>query len=129
MLNKFSEYIDRNIAPSPYQEDTFGETSTGTCPLCRLYNNIWGPVSGTCMANKGDKYVITGSIMRQPELWEKFLVAENWGVYVFKQAVGIATLSDLLARNGLEGSFGNQNGDPVYIVRPKMVEPSTEPKD
>lgn len=121
MLNRFSELVAKGVAPSPYQTDTFSETSTGTCALCRLYNNIWGSVSGTCMANKGDgKFVITGSMFRQPDLWEKFLTSENWGLYVFKQASKFATLRDLFDAYGLEYVLGTQNNDPVLELRKKV---------
>lgn len=122
MINKFSELIKQGIAPSPYNTNTFGETSTGTSNVCRLYNNIWGSVSGTCMAYKEEenKYVITGSIMRQPELWDKFLHAENWGLYVFKQAVSYNTLQEFFDTLKLQGNLFLQNNDPVYVLTAKI---------
>ncbi len=113
-MNRFTELLKQGIAQSPYKTDTFKEQSSGSNGICRLYNNVWGSVSDTHMVQHEDGYVITGSMIRQPELFDKFINAENWGVYSFKQATKIPTLADFFKMYQLSGQYGTQNGDAVY---------------
>ena len=117
-MNRFTELLKQGIAQSPYKTDTFREQSSGSNAVCRLYNNVWGSVSDTHMVRHEDGYVITGSMIRQPELFDKFINAETWGIYSFKHATKIPTLADFFKLHQLEGQYNVQNGDTVYKLLP-----------
>lgn len=121
MLNRFTELINQNIAPANYKVNTFNDgLNSKNDALCRLYNNVWGALTDTCMTLHDDgSYVITGSMIRNKDMFTQFVGAMTWGMNSFRQATKYDSLQVLFDAFGLEGKFGTQNGDDVYVITKK----------
>jgi hypothetical protein len=122
MRDKFSELIAQGVASFEYTP-LYDKVPT-PCPLCRLYNNIWGMATDTHMAvaEDGETY-ITGRMVNWTEQWSQFRWAQKWGNVEFKHS-GYWSLDDMLYNNGKDLLLTNLNGDVVMRVvdRPEPEE-------
>ena len=82
------------------------------CEECRLpimYNNQWGLLTDTHMDITADgNLIITGTFLRNMELFRKFLTATIWRGVTFKQS-----LNDFLS--DYNHDFSLINNDLVYL--------------
>lgn len=114
MRDKFSELIAQGVASFDYTP--ICDETPSECPLCRLYNNLWGVASDTHMAVAGDgETYITGRAIG----WEKVMSTMRWsqtfGGVDFKHA-GYWSLDDMLYKMGKELMITTLNGDVVAKV-------------
>ena len=115
MRNKFTELINKGIAPFNYTQ--INPEMPELDLFCRTYNNIWSIPSDTHMGmdkTTGD-YYITGHMISNTDVWSKFICSPNWGAVNFR-TTGYWSLCDFLQANGYKGEFSSLNGDLVYKV-------------
>lgn len=114
MRDKFSELIAQGVASFEYAP-ICGELPS-QCPLCRLYNNLWGAASDTHMAIAEDgKTYITGRAIG----WERIMNTMRWsqtfGGVDFKHS-GYWSLDDMLYKMDKDLMITTLNGDVVVEV-------------
>ena len=114
MRDKFSELIAQGVASFEYTP-ICGE-SPSQCPLCRLYNNLWGAASDTHMAVAEDgKTYITGRAIG----WERIMSTMRWSQTIggvdFKHS-GYWSLDDMLYKMNKDLMITTLNGDVVAEV-------------
>lgn len=124
-LNRLTDIID-DVAESTHT--CWGKSKPATalvCPCDRIpieYNRMWGIFSGTHMDIMDDGYIITGSFMRNTEMWSNFRAAKWWRGVNFK-----CSFNEFLEANSLEGKLTTINGDLAFKVTNKAV-PVPEPE-
>ena len=114
MRNKFSELIEQGIAQFNYtpilQETTCND------PICREYNNIFGPAMDTHMSMLEDgTRVITGHRIDDEQEWTRFVYSTMWNGVDFIKS-GYNTLNEFLGRFNLTFRKTCLNGDVVMKV-------------
>ena len=122
MRDKFSELIAQGVASFEYTP--ICDEVPSQCPICRLYNNLWGAASDTHMAVAGDgETYITGRAIG----WERMMSTMRWsqtfGGVDFKHS-GYWSLDDMLYKMNKDLIVTTLNGDVVA----KLVD-RIEPKD
>lgn len=119
MRDKFSELINQGVAAFTYT--THLPEVPEKDPICIIYNNIFSIATDTHMSvvQDGDDEcrVIKGHIIANRDKWVEFVCSPSWGSVNFRNC-GYYSVNDLLYQNGLEGNFGDLNGEVVYIIRP-----------
>jgi len=109
MLNRFTQMLRDGIAPIRYKQ--WGKSMPDHDPMVISYNNTWGVASDTHMDKDGDRYIITGSLIRDPKIWDVFVSVTTWRCVDFKE-----TVLDWLDKNGWRGTYDILNGDPIWAV-------------
>lgn len=111
-MNLFSEMIKKGIAPARHH--AWGKSVPATVDQIPVkYNNVWGAASDTHMdiSETGAGYIITGSIIRDPRVWDTFTKLTTWRCVDLPQS-----LEDFLEENNLRGTYDHLNGDIIYRV-------------
>lgn len=127
MRNKFSELVAQGVAAFQYTP-ILSETPCND-PICREYNNIFGPAMDTHMSMLEDgSRVITGHRIDDEQEWTKFTFSTMWNGVDFTKS-GYNTLNEFLSRFNLTFRKGCLNGDIVMkvvdIQEPTALEPVT----
>lgn len=112
MLSKFTQMIRDGIAPIRYR--AWGKSTPVPDPIANRYNNLWGAASDTHMEKDGERYIVTGSLIRDPKVWDVFVSVSSWRCVDFDMP-----LSVWLDQNGLRGTYDILNGDPIWSVLKK----------
>lgn len=112
-MNKFTEMIKAGIAPVRYR--AWGKSLPQPDKFANYYNNMWGAASDTHMEKDGERYIVTGQLIRDPKIWETFVSVRTWRCVDFND-----TLVDYLDRNGYRGTYDVLNGDTIWAVYPKI---------
>lgn len=115
MRNRFSDLINSGVARFEYTP--LNPETPETDPLCREYNNVFGPALDTHMSVVGNVRVITGHNIADECKWNEFCNSNKWGGYDFTDS-GNWTLNSFLSDNGLCYRIGSLNGDTVCYVEP-----------
>ena len=118
-MRTFKDIIETGIAQRNYT--TILPETPETDPIVRTYNNCFGLFTDTHMSKLGEQdYVITGSLCRDPGLFNSFLYSVNFGLGThFRtnyQIASVTSPSSWLSKNGLCGHFELLNGDHVYRI-------------
>lgn len=127
MRNKFSELVAQGVAAFQYTP-ILQETPCND-PICREYNNIFGPAIDTHMSMLEDgSRVITGHLIDDEQEWTKFTFSTMWNGVDFTKS-GYNTLNEFLSRFNLTFRKACLNGDIVMKVvefqAPTEMEPVT----
>lgn len=111
MINTFKDLIEKGVAPSPYEMDTQASTPT-LDPIVRHYNNYWGLATDThCSTTDGKTYIITGSLVAQPDRFDTLLTTRFWQAIEFP-----STWIEVMNNKGLKGEYKNINGTIYYVM-------------
>lgn len=126
MRDKFSELIEKGVASFEYTP-ICGETPS-QCPICRMYNNVWGAASDTHMAHAADGNIyITGRVIGWERQFQHMKWATEFGGVKFSDS-GFFSLDDFLYKNDLDIIVTTLNGDVVAKVidrvKPKDLVPT-----
>lgn len=122
MRNKFTDLINQGVASFDYTPIVSDKPEMD--PICRMYNNIFSIPSDTHMSMLEDgTRVITGHMINNDIVWERFMCSWHWGTVDFRQS-GTWSLCDFLYNHGLKGEKSVLNGDVIYKVT--QIESSDE---
>lgn len=108
-MNRFTEMIEAGIAPVRYR--SWGKDIAVPDAFANAYNCLWGVASDTHMEKDGDRYIITGQLIRDPKIWDVFISVMTWRCVDFND-----TFASFMDRNGYKGTYDVLNGDPIYSV-------------
>lgn len=124
MRNKFTELVNQGVAKFEYQP--IAPTTPSTCPMCRLYNGIWGILTDTHMAcvetPEGCKTYITGTFVSNKDKWAALNFSSYWGGATF-QSTGYMSLSEFFYKHGVTPREVTLNGQPAIELVPIDSEP------
>lgn len=117
----FSDLVKNGVASFKYRN--LHKETTETDPIVRMYNCIWGIVNDTHMSkSENGEYIITGSAIRNTNMFMSFLSCSVWGGYHFPDISGSAagtmtSFNCAMGRHGYYGGFQAVNGDTVFVYR------------
>lgn len=116
MRDKFSDLVAQGFASFDYTP--ISKDIPEQDPICRMYNNVFSIPTDTHMSMLDDgTRVITGHMIANDLVWNKFLCSYCWFAVDFRQS-GAWSLCDFFYRHGLKGEKSILNGDIVYKVTP-----------
>lgn len=115
MRNKFSELVAAGVAEFKYKPTTPG--TPDTCPICRMYNNIWGIITDTHASIVDGRPVITGTLVGDPKKWSQLQWASNWGGVTFEGS-GWCSLSEFFRANMVQPNGIHINGQVAIELIP-----------
>lgn len=114
-MKTFQDLIDSGIAPM--RVSSWGTSVPERDAFKEEYNNKWGYANDTHMDKIGPgyqenaKYFISGSAVADTKNFEVFRSVRSWRNMEFR-----VTLDEFLAENGMVGSYGVLNGQPVFVL-------------
>lgn len=137
MRNKFTEWIENGLAPSRYTTKTIGDTPE-TCPVCRLYNNIFSMITDSHMSQtvlpSGEcVHIITGALARNKTMFDRVLYACDYNtinisrMFLAAGVEGLYSLGDLFNRMNWMASVEKVNNDNAIVLREKPAEIALAP--
>lgn len=123
MRNKFSELVAQGVASFDYTS-ILPESSIDD-PICKDYNNIFGPATNTHMSmlEEGNR-IITGRFVASKD-WDYFTNCSQWRGVDFKDN-GYWTVNEFLSRFNLCGKKDIVNGDIVWMISDISAEIANE---
>lgn len=130
MRDKFTEWIENGIAPSKYNVNIVGN-QPGTCPICRLYNNIFSLLTDSRMTQAtlptGEcVHIITGGLARNKQRFDKLLYCSVWetiDIHRLFVAAGypqLYSMCSLFDSMNWEAHIEKINGDDAIVLRDKQ---------